>query len=158
MRIKDAAALAGFVICAQAAGIVGSFFTISAINEWYAFLLKPDIAPPNWVFGPVWTTLFLLMGVAAYMVWRNSAATRDARVALSIFVVQLALNTLWSLIFFGQKNLGGALIEIIFLWIAIAATVWSFSRVSKMAALLLVPYIAWVSFAAYLNYLIWTLN
>lgn len=142
----------------QLAGILGSFFTMSAIPEWYRYLLKPAIAPPNWVFGPVWTTLFILMGVAAWLVWERGARRRDVRVALGLFLIQLGLNTLWSVVFFGLQNPGAAFVEILILIIAILATMRAFYPISRLAALLLVPYIAWVSFAAYLTWSIYQLN
>lgn len=151
-------ALFGFIILAQGAGVVGSLFTAPAIDGWYAALTKPEIAPPNWLFAPVWITLFMLMGIAAFLVWRRGATRTDVRVALSFFVLQLALNTLWSVIFFGFFSLGAALVEIALLWLAIAATIVTFAKVSKPAAWLLAPYLLWVSFAAYLNYALWTLN
>lgn len=150
--------LVGFIALSQGAGLVGSFFTAPAINNWYATLARPEFAPPNWVFGPVWTTLYLLMGVAAFLVWQKGTRRTEVRVALGIFLLQLVLNTLWSILFFGLQSPGGAFIEIIFLWLAIAATIGAFARVSKPAAWLLAPYIAWVSFAAYLNYALWVLN
>ncbi len=156
--IKDWLELAGFVVLSQGAGIVGSLFTAPSIDGWYAQLLRPELAPPNWVFAPVWTTLFFLMGVAAFLVWRKRRRHKGVWIALGIFVFQLVLNTLWSIIFFGLRNPGGAFIEILFLWVAIAVTIGMFAKISKPAALLLVPYIAWVSFAAYLNYMIWVLN
>lgn len=146
-------ALVGFILLSQGAGILGSLFTTPAIGGWYATLVRPDIAPPNWVFGPVWTTLFFLMGVAAFLVWRTGA-----RAPLRFFYLQLGLNVLWSILFFGLRAPGAAFAEIIILWSAIAATIVAFAQVSRTAAALLLPYIAWVSFAGYLNYLIWTLN
>lgn len=158
MSPRDWWALAGFIVLSQGAGAVGSLFTAPAIGGWYATLARPELAPPNWVFGPVWTTLYLLMGVAAFLVWKQGWQRKEVKIALGIFTVQLALNTLWSIIFFGSRSPGGAFIEIIFLWFAIAATMWTFAKASKPAAWLLVPYIAWVSFAAYLNYIFWMLN
>lgn len=158
MKTNDWISLAFWIVLSQAAGLIGSFFTAPAISEWYAFLLKPDLAPPNWVFAPVWTTLFLLMGIAAFLVAKHGFGRTGVRLALTLFVIQLALNTLWSILFFGLRSPGAALIEIIILWLAIAATLWAFATVSRPAAWLLVPYIAWVSFAAYLNYSIWLLN
>ncbi len=158
MKKKDWATLAGFIVFAQAAGLIGSFFTMPAIDSWYRTLARPDLAPPNWVFGPVWTTLFLLMGIAAFLVWKKGWGKVRVQEALGMFVVQLGLNVLWSFIFFGLKNPGLAFVEIMFLWLAIMATIVLFARVSKWAALLLVPYIAWVSFASYLNYMISILN
>ena len=142
----------------QLAGVVGSVFTVSAIPTWYEGLAKPALNPPSWVFGPAWTTLYLLMGIAAFLVWRMGWERKDVRAALGIFGVQLFLNAIWSIIFFGLKNPGWAFVEIIFLWLAIVATIIAFSKISRLAVWLLVPYILWVSFAGYLNYSIWTLN
>ena len=146
------------IIICQAAGLIGALFTRSAIPDWYAFLTKPELAPPNWIFAPVWTTLYLLMGIAAFLVWKRGLDRTDVRLALSIFTVQLVLNTLWSIIFFGLRAPGWAFIEIALMWVAILASIIAFSRISKTAAWLLVPYILWVSFAAYLNYSIYILN
>lgn len=142
----------------QAAGLIGALFTTAAISGWYATLIKPELAPPNWIFGPVWTTLFLLMGIATFLVWKRGFARADVRVALIVFWAHLVLNTLWSIIFFGLQNPGAALIEIVVLWFSIVGAMILFARVSPAAAWLLAPYLAWVSFASYLNYMIWTLN
>lgn len=142
----------------ELAGIIGSIFTAPSINTWYALLAKPALSPPNWVFAPVWTILFALMGIAAFLVWRIGWHRRDVKAALVIFAGQLILNTLWSIIFFGLHSPGGALVEIIILWLAILATILAFARISKRAAWLLAPYILWVSFAFYLNYKLWLLN
>lgn len=155
---KDWLVLVGFILCSQAAGIVGSLFTTPVIGGWYATLVRPVLAPPNWIFGPVWTTLFFLMGVAAFLVWQKGVARHEVKVALGIFLFQLMLNTLWSIIFFGFRNPGGAFLEIVFLWLAIVTMMVAFWRISKWAALLLLPYILWVSFAAYLNFSFWQLN
>lgn len=158
MKINSALKLIVAIVVCELAGVVGSIFTTPSIPGWYAGLVKPALNPPSWVFGPVWTTLFVLMGIAAFLVWRKGLVRRDVKNALGIFIIQLILNTLWSVIFFGLHSPGGALIEIIFLWLAILATIISFAKISKPAAWLLVPYILWVSFAAYLNYSIWALN
>lgn len=146
----------------QVAGLIGSVFTATTIPTWYATLNRPSLAPPNWIFGPVWTTLFVLMGVALYLVWKQWAVlpwTRtQKRLAMTVFGAQLGLNTLWSIIFFGLRNPGAAVIEIAVLWLAIATNIYLFAKVSKPAAWLLVPYLLWVSFASYLNYAIWSLN
>ena len=155
MRPRSWIALVGFILLAQGAGIVGALFTTPSIPTWYATLVRPDLAPPNWVFGPVWTTLFLLMGIAAYLVWRKHAHTRRA---LGLFFLQLGLNVLWSFLFFGLHNPGAAFVEIILLWITIALTMRAFWHYSKVAVLLLLPYLAWVTFAGILNYFIWILN
>ena len=157
MYRKNWLALVGFVALCEGAGVIGSLFTAPASGGWYAVLAKPNIAPPNWVFAPVWTTLFALMGVAAFLVWRKRK-TVGSKSASGLFVLQLALNVLWSIVFFGLHNPGGALAEIICLWLAIAATIAAFAQISKSAAWLMAPYLAWVSFAAYLNYLLWVLN
>jgi len=146
------------LVISQLAGIIGAIFTTPAIDGWYAGIVKPALNPPSWIFGPVWTTLFVLMGIAAFLVWKQGLERRDVRIALGIFVGQLVLNTLWSIIFFSLQSPGGAFIEIIFLWLAILATIVTFAKISRPAAWLLVPYILWVSFASYLNYAIWMLN
>lgn len=146
------------IVVSELAGIIGSFFTTPAINGWYSTLVKPALNPPSWVFGPVWTTLFALMGIAAFLIWKKGLEQKRVKIALGIFLGQLVLNTLWSIIFFGLKSPGAAFIEITFLWLAILATIIAFAKLSKPAAWLLAPYILWVSFAAYLNYSIWMLN
>lgn len=145
------------ILIAQAAGILGSVFTASNVGGWYTTLAKPELNPPAWVFGPVWTTLYTLMGIAAYLVWRKIDAP-GAKLALTLYGVQLALNALWSILFFGLHSPGGALVEVVFLWLTILATIIAFAKISKSAAWLLVPYILWVSFAMYLNYMLWMLN
>lgn len=142
----------------QIAGGLGAIFTSSKIPGWYSSLIKPSLNPPSWIFGPVWTTLYLLMGVAAFLVWRKGIYSPGVKTALIIFAVQLLLNAAWSPLFFGAQNIGGALLEIIFMWFAILATILYFYPVSKLAALLLLPYLLWVSFATYLNYSLWRLN
>lgn len=146
------------VVVCEAAGVVGSVFTAPSIPTWYAGLVKPAIAPPSWVFAPVWTLLFALMGIAAFLVWREGWKWRSVKIALAIFTGQLALNTLWSILFFGLRNPGLAYAEIILLWLAILVTIAVFHRISRAAAWLLVPYILWVTFASYLNFLLWRLN
>ncbi len=158
MNAKNWLALLGFIALSQAAGLIGSVITAPAIDGWYAALAKPELAPPNWVFAPVWTTLFFLMGIAAFLIWRRGWQRRDVKMALGIFFVQLALNTLWSILFFGLQSPGAAFVEIFVLWIAIVATIIAFAKIVRPAAWLLIPYIAWVSFAAYLNYMLWILN
>jgi tryptophan-rich sensory protein len=146
------------VVACEMAGIAGSFFTTPAIGTWYATLNKPPISPPNWIFAPVWTLLFALMGIAIYLVLAQDWKEIKVRRAAKMFWIQLSLNVLWSAVFFGVHSPKFAFFEIIFLWLAIAATIKRFSAVSKTAAWLLVPYILWVSFAALLNFLIWQLN
>ena len=140
------------------AGFIGSVATISSIPTWYTILAKPAWAPPNWLFGPVWTTLFILMGIALFLVWRKGIWRMDVKIAISIFGIQLFLNVLWSVIFFGLQSLTGGLIEIVFLWITILVTIIMFYRISKVAGILLLPYIAWVTIASYLTYTVYLLN
>jgi len=137
------------------AGFIGGIFTTKSIPNWYATIQKPSFNPPNWIFGPVWTTLFILMGIALYLVWTSGKANNAA---LWIFGIQLALNVLWSIIFFGLHSPLWAFVDIIALWLAILATIISFFSVSPPAAYLLVPYILWVSFATILNWKIMVLN
>lgn len=146
------------IVVSELAGIIGSIFTTPSIDGWYSMLVKPALNPPSWVFGPVWTTLFALMGISAYLIWKRGLEQKDVKIALGIFIGQLILNTLWSIIFFGLHSPFGSLIEIIFLWLAIIATIVAFYRISKTAGWLLLPYLLWVSFASYLNYMIYVLN
>jgi len=142
----------------QLAGLAGSLFTTPAIPAWYAGLEKPSFNPPNWIFAPVWTLLFLLMGISLYFIWGRGLENKKSKIAVLIFAVQLALNALWSIVFFGFHNLGAAFVAIIFLWFAIFVNIVAFAKISKQAAYLLLPYILWVSFAAILNFSILTLN
>lgn len=149
--------LLGWVaLCLGAAGL-GAGATTPEIDGWYATIQKPTWNPPDAVFGPVWTTLYLMMAVAAWLVWQRGGL-REQRSPLGLFGVQLALNVAWSWIFFGQHQLGWAFLELVVLWLAIAATAVAFFRCSKVAGWLLVPYLAWVSFAGVLNFTIWRLN
>ena len=144
------------VVCFACAGI-GSAATVSQLEGWYASLSKPSWNPPNWIFGPVWTTLFAMMAIAAWLVWRSAGFSRG-RLSLSWFGIQLMLNVGWSVLFFGLQRPGFAVIEIVLLWLAIAITISLFRRHSKLAAALMVPYLGWVSFASVLNLVIWWLN
>ncbi len=149
--------LASVAVC-QLAGFLGSLFTRPAIPGWYAQLQKPSFAPPNWLFGPMWISLYLLMGIAAYLVWQKGLAASGVRLALGIFIFQLLLNAAWSPVFFGLRSpLAGAAV-IVVLWLAIAATIFAFAKVSQPAAWLLVPYILWVTLASALNISIYFLN
>lgn len=144
------------VLCFGAAGIGGAV-TSPQIGNWYATLSKPSWNPPNWVFGPVWSVLYLCMAVAAWLVWRQKGLA-GAGGPLTLFGVQLALNTLWSCLFFGLHSPGVAFAEIILLWVAIVATTIAFWRRSVPAGLLFVPYLVWVTFAALLNFTLWNMN
>jgi len=139
-------------------GGVASFFTSSGVNGWYAVANKPSFNPPNWLFAPVWTVLYILMGIALYLVWKNETDKAVKQTALIIFAVQLGLNFFWSFIFFYAQQPGWAFIEIMAMWIAILLTILWFGKISTVAAWLLVPYISWVSFATVLNFYIWKLN
>jgi benzodiazapine receptor len=149
--------LISIVIC-QLAGIIGSIFTSSSVTTWYRSLAKPSFTPPNWLFSPVWISLFVLMGVSAFLIWNRGLSDSRVRVALTLFVGQLLLNILWSVLFFGLRSPLAGFIEILILWIAIALTMISFWRISSLSSLLLLPYLLWVGFAAVLNYSILTLN
>ena len=140
------------------AGAIGSVFTVSSIPNWYATLNKPSFNPPNWIFGPVWTTFYIFMGISLYLVWQRNFNKKSKKISLQWFAFQLVLNSLWSVIFFGMKNPPLALICIFILWYAIFRTIQKFYPTSKVAAYLLVPYLAWVSFATLLNTAIASLN
>jgi benzodiazapine receptor len=142
----------------QLAGFIGSIFTRPAISTWYAELQKPRFTPPDYVFGPVWISLYILMGIAAFLIWRKGFHHRVVKRALAIFGVQLVLNALWSFLFFGLRSPLAGLIGIFILGVAIILTVRSFLMVSRPAGLLLIPYFLWVSFATGLNLSIWWLN
>lgn len=158
MFLREPFKLIASLIIPLAAGWIGSVFTMPAIDSWYSTLVKPSFNPPDAVFGPVWSILYFLMGVSLYLVWREGASVPRVNFAIGIFGVQIILNTLWSIVFFGMESPGGALLVIGLLWIAILANIFAFARISKMAAYLLVPYLLWVSFAAVLNFEIWILN
>lgn len=138
-------------------GTIAGFATANAIDTWYATLNKPSFNPPNWIFAPVWTMLYILMGIALYLIW-NLPESSARNTAMIIFFIQLALNFLWSFIFFNMHQVGWALFDIAALLVMIVACIYFFAPLSKTAAWLLVPYVLWVSFATLLNYSIWTLN
>jgi tryptophan-rich sensory protein len=138
-------------------GVSGSLVTATSVREWYPFIQKPWWTPPSAVFGPVWTVLYLLMGVSAWLIWR-AAEGNARRSALLIFVTQLVLNGTWSYLFFGLRSPGWGALEIVLLWCSIVATLLAFARISRLAAGLLLPYLLWVSYAAALNFAIWNLN
>ncbi len=146
------------VLICQGVGVIGALFTSPAISTWYSMIQKPSFNPPNWIFAPVWTLLFLLMGISLYLVWNKGLNYKRVKVAIFIFFFQLILNTLWSILFFALQSPLLALIEIIILWLAILMTIIIFYRISKVAAYLLLPYILWVSFASVLNFSILIIN
>lgn len=144
------------VLIPNAAGGVGALATASSVNTWYRGLRKPSWNPPGWLFGPVWTLLYTMMGVASWLVSRSHSPRKER--ALRLYGIQLGLNTLWSVIFFGLRRLDLALVEIVPLWGAILATLTSFYQLNPVAGLLLVPYQLWTTFAAALNFEVWRLN
>jgi translocator protein len=147
------------VTACLSAGVVGTLIVPrGGFTSWYAILRKPAFTPPSWVFGPVWTGLYSLMGIAAFLVWQKGLGFRAVRVALSWFLVQLVLNALWAPVFFGRHRIRSALAIVTLLWAAIAVTMSLFWRISRPAGLLLVPYFGWVSFATVLNASIWRRN
>jgi len=157
MKYENAIKLSLSIITCELAGIVGSFFTISSVKTWYVGIIKPVFNPPNWIFGPVWTILFVLMGISLWIIW-TSKESKEKRRGLILFFIQLGLNVLWSVLFFGLHLLLLSFVEIILLWIFILLTILEFKKISKNASYLLWPYIIWVSFAAILNLSIWILN
>jgi tryptophan-rich sensory protein len=147
------------IIVCLAVGYSSSTYTKEAVENWYPTILKPSFNPPNWIFMPVWTLLFVLMGIAAGLVWdKINEQNLEVKKALGFFLIQLILNAIWSYVFFGLKNPMLAMIEIALLWLMIYETYFKFSKINKIAGYLLIPYIAWVSFAAVLNASIWWLN
>ena len=157
MKVIDILKLAASVILCQMAGFLGSLFTIPAIPTWYATLKKPFFTPPDWIFSPVWISLFILMGISFFFVWRKSGHPQF-KPALIFFFVQLILNVLWSIFFFGLRSPLLGLVDIVLLWIAILITIQNFLKISKFAGVLLTPYLLWVSFAMLLNFSLWILN
>jgi tryptophan-rich sensory protein len=150
--------VAVFILVSLLAGGLGAFFTASSVKTWYATLNRPSFSPPDWLFGPVWTTLYIMMGIAAGLLWQQGIASPAVKAAIIAFAVQLALNAIWSPLFFGQHSPLFGLIDIILLWLAIVVTIILFWQVHRTAALLLVPYFLWVSFATILNLRLWQLN
>jgi translocator protein len=141
-----------------AIGGIAGLFTTSEINGWFQTLKKPSWQPPNWVFGPVWTALYVLMGIAFYLIWKSDVPVKKKRMAITLWLVQLVLNFFWSYIFFKKHQIDWALGEIVLLWVFILLTIFSFGRIRKLAAWLMVPYISWVTFATLLTMTIYRLN
>jgi len=146
------------ILFCQGAGVVGSFFTVSAIDGWYKFLIKPVFSPPNWIFGPVWLTLYTLMGLALFIVWQKRLDSKNVRFAFWFFIIHLVFNALWSVVFFGFQDIRFAFVVILILWMMIAVLMLKFYKINRVSAYLLMPYFLWVSFATILNYSIWQLN
>ena len=158
MTKRDILKLVVSIVVCEGAGGIGAIFTTPAISTWYAGLQKPSFTPPNSVFAPVWLTLYLLMAIAAFLIWRKGLNTKGVKPALILFLVQLVLNVLWSAVFFWLKSPLGGVILILLLWIAILLTIIRFFKISSPAGGLLIPYIVWVSIAANLNVWVWILN
>lgn len=174
IEIKSPLLLGVSILLSHLAGFVGSFATQQSITTWYATLTKPNFNPPNWVFAPVWFILYTLMGISLYLIWvqlqkptgiiawfkyKLQVKKREQMYsAVIFFLIHLVVNSIWSLVFFGMKELGAAFAVICLLWIMIATLIYVFIRFSKWAGLLLLPYLAWVTFAGVLNYTLWMIN
>lgn len=153
MKIKKPKLLLYSILVTQASGLIGSIATASSVDTWYQGIVKPAFTPPSWVFAPVWTTLFLLMGISLYLVW-----VKGKMKLVRLFTIHLVFNILWSYLFFGLRNPGLAFVEIIFLVLFIAYLVYRLYKVNRWAGILLLPYLLWSTFASYLNFTIWKLN
>jgi len=158
MGARDIVKLVVSIVACQCAGLIGSVFTTPNIPTWYAALEKPFFTPPSWLFAPAWITLYVLMAVAAFLVWRKGLGEEGVKCALTVFLVQLVLNALWSVVFFGLRSPLYGMVVILALWVAIVVTIIKFFRLSVAAGSLMLPYILWVSFASALNIAIWVLN
>ena len=156
MTINKKRLLASLALCFAAEGL-GGLFTARSVGTWYLTLQKPEFTPPGWLFGPVWTLLYFLMGLSFYLIW-NARDTHMKKSAIVVFAIQLILNVSWSGAFFGMRSIIGGLIIIVALWLAIVLTMYLFRQISRPAATMLFPYLAWVSFASILNYELWRLN
>lgn len=155
--MKNYQKLAVSILIPLLIGFLGGIITSSSVRSWYKTLNKPSFNPPNWLFSPVWTILFILIGISFYLVWKKNFGN-NRNIAIGVFLFQIILNFLWSLLFFGLRNPLFALIEIVILWIVILINTITFYRISKVAGILLIPYLIWVSFATILNYFIFKLN
>ncbi len=159
MQGKQIGKMLGLVVGTEVVGIRGGLWTAQSVKTWYPTLEKPPFRPPNWVFGPVWTTLYAMMAYAMYTVSeRKDVEPTVLRAAKVLWGVQLVLNLMWSYLFFGRRSPLAGLVEIVMLWVAIVATIVAFAKVSRSAALLMVPYLLWVSFASFLTFEIWRRN
>jgi len=156
-RHRDIAGLLAFLVICLGISVAGGTATASSVGTWYQTLQKPFFNPPNWLFAPVWTALYIMMAIAGWRVWR-AHGLRGARAAMALFAVQLALNLAWSFLFFGYRMIGAALIEIILLLMAILVTTVLFWKRDRLAGMLFVPYAGWVAFATILNFALWRLN
>ena len=146
------------IIIVYIAGAIGTLFTLKEITTWYVYLIKPVCAPPNWIVGPIWSTLYIVIGTSLFLIWRKGLGRKDVQIAVLVFVVQLAINVLWSLVFFGSHSIFGGLVLVLILWVAIIINIFVFYQISKPAGLLLIPYLFWVSIESYLQYNLFILN
>jgi tryptophan-rich sensory protein len=158
MKVDNPKLLIFSIAISQLAGIVGSIFTTAEVNNWYVFLEKPSFNPPNWIFGPVWITLYTLMGISLYLILKKGYKKVNVKFAVNIFFIHLAINSAWSIIFFSLHNLALAFFVIATLWLFIFYLIKLFLKIDRNAAYLLIPYLFWVSIASVLNYSIWMLN
>ncbi len=158
MKISEIPRLIASILVVFVVGALGTYVTLPQITTWYVTLSKPLWAPPNWLFGPVWTTLYVLMGIALFLVWRQGLYRRDVQFTIYIFAIQLLLNLTWSVVFFSYHSIFGGFIVIMILWVAIFANIIAFFVISRPAGLILIPYLIWVSIASYLNYSVYLLN
>ena len=157
-QLADAGVAILFTGICLLAGALGSIFTMPQIATWYSLLNKPFFSPPNWVFGPVWTALYILMGIALFLVWKQGVRRLDVSNAMAWFGAQLALNVLWSMVFFGMQFPWGGAVMILLLWATLAVTIWKFYKISRTAGILMVPYILWGTFATLLNIAVALMN
>jgi len=157
-NIREIPKLIVSILVVFLAGAVGTVYTLTQITTWYASLAKPNWTPPNWAFGPIWSTLYILMGISLFLVWREGLERKDVKIAILVFAAQLVINVVWSIIFFATHNIIGGLVMVIILWISILITILVFYRISKPAAIILIPYLIWVTIAGYLNYTVFLLN
>jgi benzodiazapine receptor len=157
MKAADTAKLVLCLLACLSAGLFGSIFTHD-LSGWHQNLNKPFFTPPNWIFGPVWTTLYILMALSAFLIWKRGLENRPVKIAFGFFIAQLVLNALWTPLFFGLKSPLIAFLEILILWTFILVTIVRFIKLSLPAAVMLVPYILWTSYAAVLNAVIYLLN
>ncbi|MFH1405442.1 MAG: TspO/MBR family protein, partial [Patescibacteria group bacterium] len=158
MKITQIPKFVASIFICLCAGVVGSFANAGNINTWYATLQKPVFNPPNWVFGPVWTILYIMIGIALYLVWQKWKKDKFSRIVFVMFLIHLFVNAMWSVVFFGLHDIGKAFLVIIVLWLMIIALMFLFEKIDRKATLLFVPYLLWVTFAAFLNFSIWELN
>ncbi len=159
MKLPNFAKLLLSVAIPFLVGVFGTLFTTAdSLNNWYAGLRKPPFNPPAWVFGPVWTTLYIMMGIAAFLIWRKGIDNKIVRIALACYIIQLFLNAVWTPLFFGLHSPLLGLIDIVLLLNTIIVTIYAFFQISRPAAILLVPYLAWVFFATFLNASLYILN